>query len=282
MSGTVTVKNITLGEGMPKICVPLVGTTLAELRGEAEALKALAPDVVEWRCDYFIEVDNLTAVQEALEVIHGVLPEIPLIFTFRSAKEGGEREISTEYYIRLNEAAAASGLVDIIDVELFNEEADVRRLIAAAHGQAVFVILSNHDFHGTPSGEEIVSAAPGAGAGRGSAEDCRHAAACGRCAYAAGGHAPDEGAVCRPADHYDVDGRRRRDQPAGRRDFRLGPDLRGGAQAFGPGAGGGGGVAPGAGAAAPQPVAAGQRSGSRLIKRSAFSRLWRKHSFLYQ
>lgn len=157
MSGTVTVKNITLGEGMPKICVPLVGTTLAGLRGEAEALKELAPDVVEWRCDYFAEVDNLTAVQAALEVIHGVLPELPLIFTFRSAKEGGEREIPTEYYIRLNEAAAASGLVDIIDVELFNEEADVRRLVAAAHGHGVFVILSNHDFHGTPSGEEIVS-----------------------------------------------------------------------------------------------------------------------------
>ncbi|OMF86229.1 type I 3-dehydroquinate dehydratase [Paenibacillus sp. FSL R7-0337] len=157
MSGTVTVKNITLGEGMPKICVPLVGTTRTELRAEAEALIALAPDVVEWRSDFFTEVEDINAVTQVLEDIQRLLPEIPLIFTFRSAREGGEREISSAYYFRLIQAAVESGLVDIVDVELFQEEAEVRRLIAAAHGQAVFVILSNHDFDGTPSEEEIVS-----------------------------------------------------------------------------------------------------------------------------
>lgn len=105
MSGTVTVKNVTLGEGMPKICVPLVGTTLSELREEAEALKALAPDVVEWRSDFFSQVEDTAAVTGVLEEIQQILPEVPLIFTFRSAKEGGEKEISTEYYFRLNKAA---------------------------------------------------------------------------------------------------------------------------------------------------------------------------------
>lgn len=157
MSGTVTVKNVTLGEGIPKICVPLVGTTLSELREEAEALKALAPDVVEWRSDYFSQVEDIAAVRGVLEEIQQILPEIPLIFTFRSAKEGGEKEISTEYYFRLNKAAVESGYVDIVDVELFNEEQDVRGLIATAHDNAVFVIISNHDFQGTPSQDEIVS-----------------------------------------------------------------------------------------------------------------------------
>lgn len=55
MSGTVTVKNVTLGEGMPKICVSLIGATLTELKEEAEALKALAPDVLEWRSDFLPE-----------------------------------------------------------------------------------------------------------------------------------------------------------------------------------------------------------------------------------
>ncbi|WP_342564335.1 type I 3-dehydroquinate dehydratase [Paenibacillus sp. FSL R7-0345] len=157
MSGTVTVKNVTLGEGMPKICVPLVSTTLLELEAEAEALKGLAPDVVEWRSDFFEGVEDIAAVQAALEVIQGILPDIPLIFTFRSAREGGEKEISAEYYVQLNKAAAESGWVDIIDVELSGEEPKVRELIAAAHACGVFVIVSNHDFAGTPSEEEIVS-----------------------------------------------------------------------------------------------------------------------------
>jgi 3-dehydroquinate dehydratase-1 len=157
MSGTVTVKNVTLGEGIPKICVSLISTAMPELVAEAQALKELAPDLVEWRSDFFAEVEDLAAVRKTLAEISSVLPDTPLIFTFRSAREGGEREITTEYYIRLNQAAAESGYVDIIDVELFNEENVVRELIAAAHACGVFVIVSNHDFHGTPSQEEIVS-----------------------------------------------------------------------------------------------------------------------------
>lgn len=157
MSGTVTVKNVTLGEGMPKICVPLVGATLPELEIEAEALKDLAPDVAEWRCDLFAGVEDLEEVKEALRRISTIVPDIPLIFTFRSTREGGDKEISKTYYTELNRTAAESGLVDIIDVELFNEEEEVQELIAAAHACGVFVILSNHDFQGTPSEEEIVS-----------------------------------------------------------------------------------------------------------------------------
>jgi 3-dehydroquinate dehydratase-1 len=157
MSGTVTVRDVTLGEGIPKICVPLVGATLSELEGEAAALKALAPDLAEWRCDLFAGVDDLAAVKEALGRISAILTDMPLIFTFRSIREGGDKEISKEYYIQLNTAAAESGHVDIIDVELFNAEEDVQELIAAAHACGVFVILSNHDFRGTPGEEEIVS-----------------------------------------------------------------------------------------------------------------------------
>lgn len=157
MSGTVTVRHVTLGEDIPKICVPLVGATAAELIAEAEALKELAPDLVEWRSDFFAEIEDLTAVQETLSEISSVLPDIPLIFTFRSVEEGGERAIAEEYYIRLNQAAVESGCVDIIDVELFKGEDIVRELIAAAHACGVFVIVSNHDFHGTPSQEEMIS-----------------------------------------------------------------------------------------------------------------------------
>lgn len=157
MSSTVTVKNIKIGEGIPKICVPLVGAMVSELKLEAEALKDLKPDLVEWRTDFFDEVEDIEAVKIALKEIHSVIPNMPLIFTFRSRKEGGEKQISTEYYKALNKAAAKSGLVDIIDVELFNEEEDVKELIAAAHLHNVFVIISNHEFHRTPPKEEIIS-----------------------------------------------------------------------------------------------------------------------------
>lgn len=57
----------------------------------------------------------------------------------------------------MNHAVAETGLADVIDVELFNEEQEVRRLVETAHMHRVFVIMSNHDFEKTPPVEEIIA-----------------------------------------------------------------------------------------------------------------------------
>lgn len=157
MTRTITVRGITIGEGIPKICAPMVGRTLAELVVEANTLKNLDLDVVEWRADFFEHIEDVKKVKEALSHLRAILTDIPIIFTFRSAKEGGEREIGTAYYIELNKAIIKTGDADIIDIELFNEEKIVKSLIQTAHSKDVMVIISNHDFEKTPSKEEIVS-----------------------------------------------------------------------------------------------------------------------------
>lgn len=154
---TITVRGITIGEGQPKICVSMIGSSLAQLLEEAEYLKTLGADVVEWRVDFFEQVEQIKAVKEALQEIRAVLMKIPLIFTFRSAREGGEKEISPAYYYELNKSIAETGLIDLVDVELFNEENVVKKLIDEAHSEGVYVIVSNHDFQQTPSKEEMIS-----------------------------------------------------------------------------------------------------------------------------
>lgn len=157
MKKTVTVKGITIGEGTPKICVPMVGKTIEQLTDEAEEISSLDVDVVEWRVDFFENVDAIEKVKAALEKIRTILPNKPLLFTFRSAKEGGERELSKSDYMGLNKAIAETGRVDLMDVELFTGEEEVRTLIHSAHENGIFVIISNHDFMKTPSKEEIIS-----------------------------------------------------------------------------------------------------------------------------
>jgi len=154
---TVKVKNITIGEGMPKICVPIVGETVEKIVEEAEYLTTLEADVVEWRVDFFEQVEDINQVKEALKKIRKRLPQTPIIFTFRSLREGGQKEISTSYYMELNRIMVQTGQVDMIDVELFNDEKDVKHLIDVAHDHNVYVIISNHDFHKTPNKEEIVA-----------------------------------------------------------------------------------------------------------------------------
>ena len=157
MKKVVTIKDVAIGEGVPKICVPMVGKTIPDLVEEADFLKGLDLDVVEWRVDFFEDVTNIDRVKKALQAIREVLVDKPIIFTFRSAKEGGQKEVSTEFYVKLNKSIAQTKLVEVIDVELFNDERDVKELVEAAHSNGVAVIISNHDFHKTPEKEEIIS-----------------------------------------------------------------------------------------------------------------------------
>ena len=44
---TVKVRNVVLGEGMTKLCVPIVGITKEEILNKAKALENVIVDVVE-------------------------------------------------------------------------------------------------------------------------------------------------------------------------------------------------------------------------------------------
>ena len=49
-----------LGEGRPKICVPLVSASFEDLEKECTSLKELSPDMLEWRVDYLLNKEDLT------------------------------------------------------------------------------------------------------------------------------------------------------------------------------------------------------------------------------
>ena len=119
---TVQVRNITLGEGRPKICVPIVGQTKDDILLEAETFARIPVDVVEWRVDWFEDVFDTDKVLDVAKDLQTVLKDTPILFTFRTAKEGGEKAISNEAYKALNMAVAKSGYVDLIDVEAFTGE----------------------------------------------------------------------------------------------------------------------------------------------------------------
>ena len=153
---TVQVKNTVIGEGRPKICVPIVGRTKTDILEEAKKITTLPVDVVEWRVDWFDDVFATEKVLETAKELQEVLKDIPVLLTFRTSKEGGEKEISVSDYAALNIAAAQSGYVDLIDVEAFTGDEVVKTIINAAHEAGVKVIASNHDFFKTPAKADII------------------------------------------------------------------------------------------------------------------------------
>ncbi len=153
---TVTIKNITLGAGKPGICLPVVGKTIEEIRLQTENIIKNPVDIVEWRADWFENTADASAADEAIRTIHSIIGNIPLLYTIRTAKEGGELSLPFVQYAALVENAAGNPLVDAVDVEILSSsQADITALITGLKKHAA-VIASSHDFEKTPDKEKIV------------------------------------------------------------------------------------------------------------------------------
>lgn len=190
----VKIRNIYLGDGTPKICIPLTATSCAELSAQASAVLKVPCDMVEWRADYYkpeetgeTESDGKSRrytgagkavgedtekdrakrddsaerkaaawIEDGLELLRGILGDLPILFTFRTREEGGERSVPIETYRAWNLRAAESGNADLVDLELNRGSALQRELTEQIHRHGVRVIASFHDFAKTPDKESLL------------------------------------------------------------------------------------------------------------------------------
>lgn len=148
------IRNIELGAGKPKICVPLTGSDRVDLQTEAEAAMKKSIDLVEWRGDCCHYVHDLTEMEKIAKVLRKQLGDCPILFTCRT--EDGRFSISIRDYIELNKRMIATGCIDLVDIELFMGDMVCRELVEYAHAHHVAVVISNHEFKQTPDVDVMV------------------------------------------------------------------------------------------------------------------------------
>ncbi|WP_182201282.1 type I 3-dehydroquinate dehydratase [Paraliobacillus salinarum] len=156
MDKLIQVRDVTIGQGKPKICVPIVGRTLEEINVALEKIIENEVDLVEWRVDLFNQVTDISIVIKILEQIKSKLENIPIIFTFRTVNEGGNTSLDLCTYKALYQAVIETNYIDLIDIELFLASSIRDELIDYAKQNNIRVILSNHDFKQTPPKQEII------------------------------------------------------------------------------------------------------------------------------
>ncbi|MDE6851013.1 MAG: type I 3-dehydroquinate dehydratase [Lachnospiraceae bacterium] len=182
--------NRKLGQGMPKICIPIVEQTQADIVAAAGELRHSVADLVEWRADYYEDLRCQDQLQETVCQLGQALGEKELLFTIRTQDEGGEQQITFADYASILVAVAELPEIQYVDVEMFSgmrrqsqedweqaenysqmwEQAEnhsqvweyedheayvpVKGLLRQLHHK-VTIIGSYHDFEKTPSVEEI-------------------------------------------------------------------------------------------------------------------------------
>ena len=151
----VRVRQTVIGEGKPKIVVPIVARTEEEVEEQVKEARQQKADMLEWRGDWFDGIFDWERGENVLRQLRKYVGEIPVLFTFRTANEGGEKEISRDEYRRLNIEVAKSKMADLIDVEgVAFENAD--SLIEELKELGSKVIVSSHDFNKTPQKNEMI------------------------------------------------------------------------------------------------------------------------------
>ncbi len=150
----VKVRGVEIGGGVPKICVPIAEEKREDILNMAKKARKSPADIVEWRVDFYEDALEFDAVIKTAEMIKDVLADTPLLATFRTRPEGGKKEIGRGGYECLLKGLAASGHVDMIDVEACRLDGDPP--LIGELGRSAAIVGSYHDFLKTPSVEEML------------------------------------------------------------------------------------------------------------------------------
>ena len=147
-----------IGDGKePLVCTPLVEKNEQAVLLELAAVIAKSPDIIEWRVDFFEGIDDTSRVVALAQQIRQSAQGIPIIFTRRSTREGGEPiSIDENQVLELYRAVCTSQYVDIVDYELSSDPVHFQAVLGTAHKAGVKLIASYHNFQQTPPAQQIV------------------------------------------------------------------------------------------------------------------------------
>lgn len=153
---SVEVKDIIIGEGKPKVCVPVVEDNGNDIIDRLKEMDALDVDLIELRIDFYKDIENNDAVSLLFNRIHQLNLKKPVILTCRTLNEGGQVELDSKQYLNLYQCAIDSEAFDIYDVELSAGTNMIIELRTMIHGAGKYVLMSIHNFQRTPEQESLM------------------------------------------------------------------------------------------------------------------------------
>ena len=152
----VDIRGCRIGEGRPKVILPIVERAEAAILEKAAQFSTLQADCVEWRADWFQDCRDPAAVARCLQKLRVALGSKLLLVTFRTQAEGGQAALSPAEYRQFLELVLDTDCADLLDIEFFPAGDDLLALIGDAHTAGAAVVCSSHDFHKTPPRAELV------------------------------------------------------------------------------------------------------------------------------
>ena len=152
----VNIRGCRIGEGRPKVILPIVEYTEAAILEKSVQFSTLSADCVEWRADWFEGFQSPASIARCVQKLRVALRDKLLLVTFRTKAEGGEQALSHPEYLAFLRLILDTDCADLLDIEFFSAGEHLPQWSAAAHAAGVKVVCSSHDFQKTPPRAELV------------------------------------------------------------------------------------------------------------------------------
>ncbi len=154
---TLTINNVTFGDGKVKICLPEVEKSEEAILKTIKGYEKLSGwDVLEVRLDFFDQIHDANAIKVLLNKVRQATSRLMLV-TLRTKREGSALDVNDEDYLKIITSICESGVCDLVDIELTRGDDLIKQCEEVAHAHNVKVIISKHDFDKTPSQNEMES-----------------------------------------------------------------------------------------------------------------------------
>lgn len=154
---SIEIKGVIIGEGKPKVCVPIVESHDEAILNKLKEFNELEVDMIELRIDFYENIHQEDALRNLFLNIAALQIQKPVILTIRTKfAEGGEVEIDPKDYFNVYKLAVEANAFDIYDVELAlgtNMAIELRTLI---HDAGKYMLMSSHNFDRTPEVDSLM------------------------------------------------------------------------------------------------------------------------------
>ena len=154
---SIEIKGVIIGEGKPKVCVPIVESHDEAILNKLKEFNELEVDMIEFKNRFLWKYSSRRCIKKFYFLnIAALQIQKPVILTIRTAAEGGEVEIDPKDYFNVYKLAVEANAFDIYDVELAlgtNMAIELRTLI---HDAGKYMLMSSHNFDRTPEVDSLM------------------------------------------------------------------------------------------------------------------------------
>ena len=153
----VRLRNVVLGSGHLALIMPVAAKDKDEVVALTKEFAPHDPDILEWRVDYFEEVENLPVLLETAKLLRKTVGDKAVMVTPRHKEENGVRDIKPEKKKEILFALIQSGTIDMVDVEMRYGKMYIQSIREECQKYGVALMISYHDLVHTPESPEIIS-----------------------------------------------------------------------------------------------------------------------------